>query len=67
MQVLGKRLGPALREVGAAIKALSSEAVLAAQAAGKLEVVGTKLDISDIKVRGVHSSAFHMEKFQIFE
>lgn len=31
LQVLGKRLGPAIKEVGAAVKGLSSEDVLAMQ------------------------------------
>lgn len=49
-QVLGKRLGGAMKEVGNAVKALSSEQVLAAQAAGFVEVAGQRLDISEIKV-----------------
>jgi hypothetical protein len=51
--VLGKRLGAAVKEVSTAIRALSSEQVLAMQAAGYVEVAGQRLDVSDIKVRPV--------------
>uniref|UniRef100_A0A7S0X0A0 isoleucine--tRNA ligase n=1 Tax=Chlamydomonas leiostraca TaxID=1034604 RepID=A0A7S0X0A0_9CHLO len=49
--VLGKRLGPAIKEVGTAIKALPSEAVLALQAAGFVEVGGHRIEAEAIKVK----------------
>ncbi len=51
-QVLGKRLGAAVKEVSAGIRALTSEQVLAAQQAGFVEVARQRLDVSELKVRG---------------
>jgi hypothetical protein len=51
-QVLGKRLGAAVKAVSAGVRALTSEQVLAAQAAGSVTVGEHKLALSDIKVRG---------------
>uniref|UniRef100_A0A7S3R0N5 isoleucine--tRNA ligase n=2 Tax=Dunaliella tertiolecta TaxID=3047 RepID=A0A7S3R0N5_DUNTE len=50
-QALGKRLGPAMKAVCTEVKAMSSEAVLAMQEAGFVEVAGLRLEASDIKVK----------------
>ncbi len=53
-QVLGKRLGAAMKDVNTKVRALTSEQVLAAQQAGFVEVAGHRLDISELKVWHTH-------------
>ncbi|KAJ9517652.1 hypothetical protein QJQ45_025121 [Haematococcus lacustris] len=51
LQLLGKRLGRALKDVSAAVKALDSQQVLDLQAAGFVEVAGHRLELSDLKIK----------------
>lgn len=51
MQVLGKRLGKAVKPVGNAIRAMSPEAIAAFESSGEVTLAGHTLHAGDIKVR----------------
>ena len=50
MQVLGKRLGKAMKPVGEAIKALTREQIAEFERSGLLTVQGHELEEGDLKV-----------------
>lgn len=50
LSVLGKRLGKSMSKVGAAVKAMTTEEILAFEKAGKVTIEAHVLELSDIKI-----------------